>query len=344
VETEYFKYLIVFILVLMSALFSGLTLGTFSLSIESLSTKTATGDRRASKILKVRHNSYLLLCTLLFGNVIVNTSISIIMGSITSGLYAGIIATSMIFLFGEIFPQAAFSRHALSFSSNFIWFIKITTIILYPVTKPVSLSLKFILGEAELSPISKLEMSEIIRRQEDHPESTIDADEERIILGALSFSDIKAIDVATPATVAYYLNKDTEIKQSLVEEIYNKGFSRIPIYDGTPDNIISVLYVKDLITIDWRVTPYRVGQLARTNKLFTVDENIQLDSLFNQLIKRKIHLALLFDEFGVFSGIVTLEDIVEEILKIEIVDEQDEHIDMRKFALIKSKQRHKRLD
>ena len=85
---------------------------------------------------------------------------------------------------------------------------------------------------------------------------------------------------------------------------------------------------------------YNVGEICRTSYLCKVDESTRLDSLFNELIRQKVHLALLYDEFGCFSGIVTLEDIIEEILSVEIVDEQDQVTDMQKFAMSKSQTRN----
>ena len=315
----------------MSGLFSGLTIGLFSLSISDLETKIGIGDKRAKKIYSVRKNGNLLLTTLLLGNVGVNTTLSIYLGSVASGLIAGVLATSLIFLLGEILPQAIFSRYAMRFGYRFIWFIQIFWVLLYPITKPISILLDKLLGLERITILSKQELGEIIKKQEDEPNSPIDEDEERIILGALSFSEKKAIDILTPTTVSYYLNENTGINQTLLEEIKTRGFSRIPIYHNTPDNMVGILYVKDLINID----PHKgiiAGDIARKNKLFKVDESTKLDLLFNELIKRRTHLTLIFDEFGAFSGIVTLEDIVEEILSVEIVDEQDEITDLQKHA------------
>jgi metal transporter CNNM len=99
--------------------------------------------------------------------------------------------------------------------------------------------------------------------------------------------------------------------------------------------------VKDLIKLIGQTKTISVGEISRKNKILKVDEDIKLDILFNELIKSKIHLAILYDEFGAFSGIITLEDIVEEILSVEIVDEQDEFTDMQKVAKDKSKLRHR---
>jgi metal transporter CNNM len=325
----------------MSAIFSGMTIGMFSFRTEDLEAKMIAGDKKAGRIFHLRKNPSLLLSTLLLGNVTVNSIISIYLGSIASGLIAVLIATGLITLLGELFPQALFSRHTMRYVPYFTWLIKLIEIILYPVTKPLSLLLDLMLGKEKNKVLSKKEISEIIKKQEDEPGSDIDADEERIILGALSFSDKTAINIGTPATVVYYLNESTEINTQLIEEIVRRGFSRIPLYNNTPDNMTGILYVKDLIKLIGQTKTISVGEISRKNKILKVDEDIKLDILFNELIKSKIHLAILYDEFGAFSGIITLEDIVEEILSVEIVDEQDEFTDMQKVAKDKSKLRHR---
>ncbi|MEI6090381.1 MAG: CNNM domain-containing protein [bacterium] len=336
-----YSYLIIAGLVLMSAIFSGMTIGMFSFRTEDLEAKMNSGDIRAARVFHLRKNPSLLLSTLLMGNVAVNSAISIYLGSLASGLIAVLIATGLITLVGELFPQALFSRHTMRYIPYFLWFVRLVEVILYPITKPLSLLLDLMLGKEKNKVLSKKEISEIIKKQEDEPGSDIDADEERIILGALTFSDKTAINIGTPATVVYYLNESTEINTQLIEEIVRHGFSRIPLYSNTPDNMTGILYVKDLIKLIGQSRTITVGEISRVNKILKVDEDIKLDILFNELIKSKIHLAILYDEFGAFSGIITLEDIVEEILSVEIVDEQDEFTDMQKVAKDKSKLRHR---
>lgn len=328
----------------MSAVFSGMTIGMFSIRTEDLAAKMIAGDKRAERIFHLRKNPSLLLSTLLLGNVAVNSAISIYLGSLASGLIAILISTGLITLVGELFPQALFSRHSMRYIPYFIWIIRLIEIILYPITKPLSLLLDLMLGKEKGKVLSKQEISEIIKKQEDEPDSDIDADEERIILGALTFSDKTAIQIGTPATVVYYLSENREINSGLIDEIMGRGFSRIPLYTDTPDNMTGILYVKDLIRLIGKEKSITVGEISRKNKILKVDEDIKLDILFNELIKSKIHLAILYDEFGAFSGIITLEDIVEEILSIEIVDERDEFADMRKVAMDKSKLSHRTLE
>ena len=113
-----FHYLIVIGLVILSGLFSGLTLGMFSLGLTDLHTKMKLGDKRAKRIYPVRKNGNLLLCTLLLGNVAVNSTMAVFLGEISSGVFAMLVSTGLIVVFGEIIPQATFTRFALPICAN----------------------------------------------------------------------------------------------------------------------------------------------------------------------------------------------------------------------------------
>ena len=126
-------YLIITILILFSALFSGLTIGLLGLDKSELEIKIKTGDKRALKIYSVRKNGNLLLVTLLLGNVLVNSILSVFLGDKFSGLIAVIASTALIVIFGEILPQAIFYRHAMKVGVYFVPIVKFFEIILFPV-------------------------------------------------------------------------------------------------------------------------------------------------------------------------------------------------------------------
>lgn len=311
---------IVICLVLLSAVFSGLTLGLLSLSNAQLQRKISLGDARAKKIYEVRKNGYLLLCTLLLGNVLVNTTLSIFLGSITTGLLALLMATGLIVVFGEILPQAVVVKHAMSVGSKTIWLVKIFQTILWPVAWPLAKGLELLLGKEIPSIWSKLEIERLIEFHEDHPQSTIDADEERIIKGALHFSESNAQQIMTPVEKIFALDVAIRLDQAALEAIKKKGYTRIPVYDGTIDNILGILYTKQLIGI---AEGTALSTIYRNHNIIRVDETIKLDALLNRLVKNRTHMAFIYNQNKSLIGIVTLEDIVEEILRQEIVDEYD---------------------
>lgn len=322
-------YIIIICLLALSAMFSGLTLGLLSLNLTDLERKIKLGDKNAIKVYPIRKKGNLLLCTLLLGNVAVNSALSIFLGALVSGVAAGAIATGLIVVFGEIAPQAACSRHALKVGAKTVPLVKIFIFIFYPASYPLAKALDKLLGSELPTVWSRHELKEIIKYHEDSPQSTLDSDEERIILGALSFSEKTAADVMTPRTVVFALDEETVIDKKTIFAIKRQGFTRIPVYGGQMDNITGVLYADDLIGAEPDV---KVKDICRKNNKVAVLENEKLDSLFNKLIKSRVHIAFVYDEHGLFSGVVTLEDIIEEIMRVEIVDEGDRVVDLRAEA------------
>ncbi len=328
--------LIIIVLLSISAIFSGLTLGFFSLNKENLKRKAELGDKQAKKVYKLRKDGNLLLSTLLIGNVAVNTALSIFLGSISSGLAAGIIATSLIVVFGEIAPQAIFSRHALKFGAKLAWLVRIFIFIFYPISRPIAWMLDKWLGKEMPTIYSKHELIKIIEDHEDSEESDIDVDEEKILKGALSYSSKTVNDILTPRTEIFALSFDQKLTQKNIEKICKKGHSRIPIYKKDLDSIIGILYVKDLLLNNYKNKS--VKDVAR-DKIIFVDIDKPLDDLLNAFKATKNHLFIAVDKNGVVSGIVTIEDVLEEIIGSEIVDEYDQYIDLRKFAEDKIKKK-----
>ena len=330
-------YFISFFLIVLSALFSGLTLGFFSLNKDDLQRKTECGDKDAKKVYNLRKNGNLLLCTLLIGNVAVNSTLSIYLGSLFSGFLAGIIATALIVIFGEILPQAAFSRYALQFTSKLVWLVQFLIFIFYPICFPLAWILNKMLGEEIPTVYSKSEFIKLVEQHEDMSESDIDEDEEKIIKGALSFSEKKTQDIMTPRTEVFALEDDARLTKTTISKIFKTGHSRIPVFEGNLDNIIGILYVKDLIMENGKSK--KVIDVAREDVIF-VDNDKPLDDLLNAFKRHRHHLFVVMDKFGAVSGIVTIEDVIEEIIGAEIVDEFDKHIDMQEKAKKRLEKRH----
>ena len=313
-------YLIVIILVLLSGLFSGLTLGLLSLNKNELKRKISLGNTAAKKVYSVRKRGNLLLCTLLLGNVGVNSTLAIFLGNIASGVMAGLIATGLIVIFGEIIPQATFARYALQVGAKTAWLVKFFIIIMLPVCWPIAWILDKTLGEEMPSVYSKKELMKIIEEHEGSKESRIDADEERIIKGALSYSDKSTESIMTPRTVIFAIEINEVLNTKLIGKIKKEGFTRIPIYQEKIDNIIGVLYVKDLINIKIGTS---VKKIYRNKGLVIVEKSLKLDELLKKFISSKTHIAFVKDKYQGLEGVVTLEDVIEEILKMEIIDETD---------------------
>ncbi len=311
--------IIVIVLVILSGTFAGLTLALFGIKLSTLERKIRLGDKQAEKVYSIRKKGNLLLCTLLLGNVASYTIMAIFLGSITSGVIAGFIATALIFVFGEILPQAVFPKYALEIGATLSWLVWICIIIFYPVAAPIAWILDKLLGEEGPVLWSKQELEEIIKYHEDVGDGIIDEDEERIILGALSFSDMEVGTIMIPREQVFYLGAQEIITPQILEKIKEKGYSRIPVYDAVKNKVEGILYTKNLIGEP--VGNKKTAQdVCNKKKLIIVKTSLQLDSLLNLLIHSKLHMAIVVDEEDKFAGIATLEDILEEILNIELED------------------------
>ena len=315
-------YLIPLVLVLLSALFSGLTLGLLSLDSQSLRRRAKHGDADAAIIYPIRLKGNLLLTTLLLGNVAVNTTLSIFLTNTASGVVAGLLATTLIVLFGEIIPQAVISRYALWFGARTIWFTKIAMFLAYPFAWPIAKLLDKALGSELPTTYSHKELMDIISEHEDSELSAIDGDEERIMHGALQFSHRQVQEVMTPVDRVVSYDQNAVLDNQTLAEINEHGYSRLPVYSGTESNVVGIMYVKDLIIEKDEVT-IKDTQSAFENKHLTVQGSALLDTVLGRMLKSKQHLAIVKNRNKEFIGVISLEDIIEEIIQQEIEDEDD---------------------
>ena len=315
--TTLLEGVIVVVLVLLAGIFAGLTLAFFRLDLTTLERKVKLGNHQAKKVYALRKKGNLLLCTLLLANVASYTSMAIFLGSLIHGVLAGLIATALIFIFGEILPQAIFPRYALWVGSKLAWLVRGMTILFYPISAPIAWLLDKLLGEEPPIVWSKDEIKEIIRFHEDIDGDIIDQDEERIVLGALTYSDKIAYDVMIPLSNVYCLEIDRKIDARLLSEIKSKGFSRIPVYKKEQTNVVGILYTLRLLGSS-SIIGKKVGDFYTHRNLVRITGTKKLDELLNQLVYLKKQMALVIGKDQTFKGIVTVEDIVEEILRLKI--------------------------
>jgi metal transporter CNNM len=316
-------YLICIVLVALSGLFSGLTLGLLSLDPHTLRRRAKHGDKNAYIIYPVRQKGNLLLASLLLGNVAVNTTLSVFLGSITSGVIAAVTATALILVFGELVPQAVISRHALSFGAKTIWFTRFVVFIFYPIAYPISYILDRLLGDEVPTMHSRHELMEIISEHKESEQSTVDHDEERIVHGALKFSHIHVREVMTLAENVIAFDENQKLNDEFYKRVGEAGFSRVPIYSGDVSNIVGVLFVKDLFTEDEDISIKETKEAFEDNYITAKPDEL-LDVVLGRMLKRRQHMAIVRNKYGNFLGIITLEDIIEEIIQQEIEDEGDD--------------------
>lgn len=316
------EYLITLALITLSALFSGLTLGLLSLDTQTLRRRAESGDALAATVYPIRLLGNQLLTTLLLGNVIVNTSLSIFLGSIASGVVAVTVATVLIFLFGEIIPQAVISRYALWYGAKTAPLVHVVVWFFYPVAKPIAWMLDKALGHEMPTVYSHGELMQIVSEHEDSEHSTIDEDEERIVHGALQFSHRTVREVMTVRDDLIMFDENQRLTHEFFEKVTEEGYSRYPVFSGNETNVVGILFAKDLLTEDENIT-IRDTEEAFEEDILTTKTYSKLDLLLAKMIKEKKHMAIVYNRKSIFVGVITLEDIIEEILQLEIEDEED---------------------
>ncbi|XP_035776030.1 metal transporter CNNM4-like isoform X2 [Anopheles albimanus] len=333
---------IITVCLVFSALFSGLNLGLMSLDRTDLKILCNTGTdkekRYAKAIQPVRDHGNFLLCSILLGNVLVNSTFTILLDSLTSGLVAVICSTIAIVVFGEITPQAICSRHGLAVGAKTIVITKFVMFITFPLAYPTSKILDYLLGEEIGNFYNRERLKELVKVTNDM--NDLDKDEVNVIAGVLELRKKTCSDVMTRLEDAFMLSYDTILDFETVTEIMKSGFSRIPVYEGDRQNIVALLYIKDLAFVDPDDnTPLKTVIEYYRNQCHFVFYDQTLDVMFKEFKEgHKGHMAFVHrvnsegegDPFYETIGLVTLEDVIEELIQAEIIDETDVYTDNRK--------------
>eukprot|EP00980_Cylindrotheca_fusiformis_P006542 scaffold1384_cov116-Cylindrotheca_fusiformis.AAC.20 len=292
----------------LSALFSGLTLGLMSLDKTGLEIVMGGDDAKAANyaqiIYPVRLNGNLLLCTLLLGNVAVNALLSIFMADFAGGIVGFISSTFLIVIFGEIVPQA-------------LWCLDLA------------------LGRELTTTYSNAEMLKLL--QIHVQENVLDKETAGAMTGALTYKNITVKEAMTPLERTFMLNVDDKLSFETIATVFKTGYSRIPVYEVSKNNIIGLLFVKDLIFVDPEdAIPIRSFVQIFGRGVHVVWPDDHLGDVLTELKKGKSHLALVRDvnnddkdqdPYYEIKGLITLEDIIERIIGDSIVDETDAFID-----------------
>ncbi len=312
----------ILLLVGLSAICSGLNVSLMSLTVGDLSRRAKLGDESAMRILPLRRNSHLSLAAILLTNVAVISTTSLVLEHHYSGLIAGIASTLLIVVFGEVFPQALFTRHAMSITSMFAPFLRLMIVITYPFSKPLQLLLDQLFGHEAARLHSRQELGIILTEQLGQGDSELDKDEIDIMKGALSLSEKRVREIMTPIDRVYWVTPHTVLDGAKIDEIKDRRWSRIPVLSADMTQAIGMLHMKDLVDIDFDHQTVRVDDLP-LHHAKSVGVMTALDTLFRRFIAGSTHL-LLVERDGEIVGIVTIEDLIEEIIGQEITDEADE--------------------
>lgn len=323
------------VLLVCSALISGAEVAFFSLSSSDFEGGTNKADlKKLGIVQKLLSKPKKLLATILVANNAVNIAIVLLFDSLTdtffgniASIYYGVnlrfivevgLVTFLILFFGEILPKVYASRNRVSFAVFMAYPLNILDTLLAPLSLPmrsvtIYLQQKYGKQRSNIS-VDQLSQALLLTNEEDTTQ-----EEQKILQGIVTFGNTDTKQVMKPRMEIFALNEEMSYKE-IMPEIIAHGYSRIPVYKDSIDTITGILYVKDLMpfidrkNLDWQ-------NLKR--EAYFVPENKKLDDLLNEFKDMRMHLAIVVDEYGGTSGLISLEDIIEEIVG-EISDEFDD--------------------
>lgn len=340
----FWAYLITYLaLVLFAGLMSGLTMGLLSLDIMSLEVLKRGGkphqQRYSRRILQLVKRHHLLLVTLLLANAVAVESMPIFLSKITNEVVAVIVSVTAVLVFGEIVPQAICTRFGLAigyFFSPLVWFLMI---FLFPLSFPIALLLDRILGKDHNTFFRRAELRELVKmhgsKSHDN-EEPLNHDEVLIVKSCLEMRDKVVEGIMTPLESVFMMSYDSQIDKKTMNNIVVQGHSRVPVYKGQRDNIVGMLLVKRLIHLDPDDCTPVASLDGANNPPPSCTTTMPLFDLLNQFQTGRSHLYLVYrdGEDGSYEpelvGIITLEDVIEELIGEEIVDETDVFVDVHK--------------
>lgn len=322
------------LLTVLSSYFSASETAFSTVNKVRLRTLESNGNKNAAHVLKMLEKYDKLLSIILIGNNIVNITSASLATVLFTGLLVShqelavtlstVVMTVVVLIFGEISPKIIAKQHPEWFAMKSWRVLKFFTIILYPLDlllTPVKMLLKKLFKGKGAAGITEDELITYVETAQN--EGGIEEHESQLIRSAIEFEDLDIDDIMVPRVnvIAIEEHEDFEV---IADLFYDHGFSRLPVYSKTVDSIIGVIHEKDFFHIFRRQAdsrPDTVKSIVQSS--ICVYPSMKISTVLRMMQKSKIHMAIVVDEFGGTAGIVTLEDILEELVG-EIWDEHDE--------------------
>ncbi len=277
--------------------------------------------------------------TLLVGKTMVNSAVAIVVALMTfelatrgevpaplTVLYAVLVTTTLRLLFAEIVPRSIVARHAVGVAGTAVWPLYALSVVVYPIgvafTYLTGAALRLLRIEHNDNPqMSETELHQVLMSAEES--GVLEAQEQEMIMGVIDLEETVVREIMTPRVDVVGIPEEASLQQ-LLELVTEHGYSRLPVFSGTIDNIKGLVYARDLLQYLGRDAELGTVTVADVmTSVQYVPETVSVMALLRDMRMRKSHLAVVVDEFGGTSGVITLEDIVEEITG-EIYDETDE--------------------
>lgn len=303
-----------------AAVCSGLNVAFMSLNLADLKRKAKLENTYAQRLYPLRRNAHLTLAAILLTNVAAASATPLVLDTEVNGVVAGILSTLLLVVFAEITPQALFARHALEYCGKLSWLLHLMIFLTYPIAKPLQLLLDKLFGREQNELHTRHELGLLITEHLGDDASELDEDEVEIIRGALKLSEKRVQEIMTPIRNVYWVTPDTIVDENAIAEIKNHSWSRIPVFNKQLTTCFGLILMKDLIDV-------RVNQDLAVDDLDLYPSQVvgsmtALDTLFRKFISGGTHLIPVEKDDRIV-GIVTIEDLLEEIVGHEIEDETD---------------------
>lgn len=325
-------------LVLLGGIFAGLTLGLMGQDEVYLKVILQSGEQSeraaASKVLSLlKRGKHWVLVTLLLSNVITNETLPIVLDRVLGGGWPAVVSSTIaIVIFGEIIPQSASVRYGLRIGAIFAPFVLGLMYLMYPIAYPISLLLDYILGEDHGTIYKRAGLKTLVGLHKTMGVERLSEDEVTIISAVLDLKDKPVALVMTPMDDVFTMSSDRILDEETIEEILHTGFNRIPIHaPGEPTNFVGMLLVRTLITYDpednFPISSFPLATLPETRP------DTSCLNILNYFQEGKSHMVVVSKTPGAAHGalgVLTLEDVIEELIGEEIIDESDVYIDVHK--------------
>ncbi len=331
------KLILLLVLFFVSAFFSGSEVALFSLDRKKLSSNLASNPLIYRYLTQLLDHPKRLLVTILLGNTIGNVAASIIAVSLALQIASGagisadaaltvqiIVLTILVIIFGEITPKVWASKKPLGFARVIAIPMYWTSVLIYPaaefITELIKLSVakfKFVKSKSAIDHQELIELANL-----SHERGTIEEDEHGLIHSIVTFRTVLVHEVMTPRVDMVCISADTEFNE-LIDIINLSGHSRLPLYKNSIDEIIGVIYAKDILPFIKDPSLREKLSLEKiARKVMFIPRTKMISDLMREFQEKKMHIAIVVDEYGGTAGLITLEDIIEEIIG-EIQDEYD---------------------
>lgn len=317
------------LLLVASALISSSETAFFSLKPADIDDLESRTDSKSKMVLKLCEKPKSLLATILIGNNFVNVTITLLATYIVSEMFdmanhpvaafimEVIVITSLVLIFGEITPKILAAKRPVKYSRFMARPLQVLMVIFTPLSKLLVNSTSFMDKHLEKKK-ADISMYDLSAAVDIATESSTPLEEKNMLKGIATFTEKEVSSVMKPRIDIIAVEHDMPF-QDMLNTVIRSGFSRIPVYEESLDNVSGILYVKDLL-------PYLDAQSYKWQKLirpaFFVPENRKINDLFQDFREKKIHIAIVVDEYGGTSGLITMEDVIEEIVG-DINDEFD---------------------